>query len=439
MATVLWAPNAAAIPAVTQVQVTNVSVGGTLVATINTKTIVYTVVTGDTATTAAAAWFALLNASTVPAEFGEITWANPSVGVVTATAKTAGVPFFGMTGGLVFSATGGCTVLQTTAKANSSPSDVGNPLNYLRNNVNALPQNGDDLTIANTGTPMLWNLDALQNVLLNSLTRWQTFTGAIGLLTNNPNGYREYRPTYLKLKGGPGGSSSSGSPGGGGAVLQVLLGFGVNGSGPTLERYDFQGILTSCTVLASGTPTDTYAIRLLGTNAANSLVVSGSTVAVAMLPGEVAALASAKVSNGACLSLGPGCAVSGAVTVGAAGLDLNCPVGSLLAQDGSQVIQGTVAPNQTLTYTGFTLKNGSSLTWLSPSSLNLTLQTSSTFDKSQDQRSMTMTGLTIDVDSCVVNDPYNAIVFASQIVCNNRLGTGPFRFAAGRNVTYTNP
>lgn len=431
-----WWPNAQATQMVVQATVNTVAVGGQLIATINGATVSYTCVTGDTTTTAATNWYQLLAASTTPPEFQEETWTNPGNGNVRATAKEAGTPFAGITGGLVFSATGGCAVTQTTVTANSSPSDAANPKNWLRNNLNTLPQNNDDLVVADASVGILWNLDtAFPNVALATYTRYQSFTGTVGLNEVNPNGYQEYRATYLKMKGGgSSGSSSSPSGGGSGNVFNVVLGFG-GGSGPQRERYDFQSQQINVAALASGQPLDAYAVRILGSNAANVVTVVNTSVGVAMIPAETATLASATVSAGGSISLGPAVTFTGTLTVNGGAAAVNCLVNSLLAQDGAQIFQGTVAGNLRIDYPLWTLKNGSSATWLSGSNIaSLILQTRSTFDKSRDLRPMNLNALSIEVDTCLLSDPNNVITFAGPVQMVNALQSGPFRFAPGRTL-----
>src|ERR1700683_4119009 len=71
--------------------VTGVNPGDTLSAVIHTKSGAYTCISGDPTTTAATGWLALLQASTAPPEFQQLTWS--SVGpLITAVATTAGTP-----------------------------------------------------------------------------------------------------------------------------------------------------------------------------------------------------------------------------------------------------------------------------------------------------------------------------------------------------------
>ena len=157
-----------------------------------------------------------------------------------------------------------------------------------------------------------------------------------------------------------------------------------------------------------------------------------------MAPAETATLASATVGTGGGLALGPGVTFTGALTSTGGLVDLNCTPATLLAQGQSQVVQGSVAANLSMTYQSITLKGQSSLTWLSPSNITtLLMQTGSSFDKGQDVRPMQIGTLTIDVNDCIVNDPFNAITWVNPVVFNNALATGPFRFAPGRTARFT--
>ncbi len=439
MATTQWVANAQSVSQVVTITVTGVAVGGTLVATINGKNIVYTCVVGDTIATAVTAWLALLSAAaTTPAEFAELSWASPTASTITATASVPGTPFAGMTGGLTTSATGGATLTQTATTPNQSPSDIIDPRNWLRNGVAALPQTGDDVIVANSDTPLLWNLAGLGGVLLNSYTRWQSFTATIGLPEINENGYLEFRPTYLKLAGASSSSSSSSVSGGGaGSVFNMLLGYGP-GSGPGRERYDVGTTQTNVIVLAAGAALDDYSIRLLGTNVANTLTVMNTSVGVAALPAETASLASAQVDGGGLLSLGTGVTFGGTLTLTGGAAQINCAIPTIVAQQGSQIAQGTQANALVLNYPSVVLKGGSSATWLSGSNVTtLTLQTSSVFDKSGSLAPMTVGTLSLEVDSCSFLDPFSSVTFTQPVVLVNALQTGPFAFAAGRTFRIT--
>jgi hypothetical protein len=412
-----WTGNSQNIAMQVSLTVTSVATGGTLTATMNGKNVTYTCLSSDTTLTAAAAWQALLaNTATSPPEINEQSW-SVNGAVVTATASTPGTPFAGMTGGLTSSAAGGAGVTQTTVTPNSSQSDVNNPANWLRAGSPGIPQNGDDVVVASSNIPLLWNLDALAAVTFNSYTRWQSFTGTIGLPVQNPNGYLEYRPTYFQFAGS-------------GAGFTMILGQG-QGGGPSRERYNVGSQQTTLVVLASGSAADNYAVCFLGTNAANVITAQNTTLGVAMTPGEVATIASASVDGGGGVALGSGVMFSGDLTLINASAVVNCNVASLDAQQGSQVVVGSLG----LTYAAVSAVGGSNIQWQSNSTITaLVLQTSSIFDKSQDLRPIVITDSTIDGDTCQINDPGNAITYTNPTTIRNVIQSGPFIVGVGRSV-----
>lgn len=438
-----WAPNQASVAQVETYTFSAPSgVGNTYVATHNGKSVTYSSVSGDTATTAATGLFALLSASGIPAEFGEVTFANPSAGVVTATAKVAGTPFANVTvngvagQGLVLSTgnglANGIATVHTTP--NASQSDVNDAQNWLRvtapaPGVRQVPQNGDDLVVNNTSVPMLWNLDRLSSLQANTYTRWQSFTGTVGLPEDNPGGYAEWRATYFKFNG-PQGSVPSGG-------LQMVLGQGTAGSGPTRERYNLQSSQVTMTVLAAGPAADEYGVRFLGAHTANAFTLLGSvSLGVAMLNGEVSSMSSSTVDGGASLGIGAGVTWTAAstLTMYSGSAILAAAPATLLLTNGSQA---TVVKDL-LTWATVTLQGGSALTWLAGGTVTtLTMTTSSTMDKSQDARLLTITNSTIDGDSCTIDDPLNAIVFTNATSVKQQVSSGPFRFTGTRTVKVT--
>jgi hypothetical protein len=431
MATVQWTGGG---PSQTQVEtatVTGVAAGGTLTATIGVHSVTYVCTSGDTTASAAQSLFNLLTAAGVPGEFAELVYDNPSNGVITVTSPTSGYPFtIAFVGGL------GASISQAHTTANLSPSDVTLAANWLRNGVAALPQNGDDLVIANSSIPLLWNLDKLFIIPL-SVTRYQSFTGTIGLPDQNPAGYLEYRATDLTL-GTAGSSSSLGGGGGGGgsipAQTTMLLGAGTTGGGPGRERYNLQGQKTVLTVLASGSALDATAVRFRGTNGANTVSVVSTSLGIALGATETSSFSSAVVGGGGTLVTGGIVTVSGAVTVTGGSAVLASAPPTLNALSGSQI---TVTAAEA-TFPAILAANGSQFTWLSDSTVTtLTLRTGSFFDKSQDPRAMTITNLTIDVDTAVVNDPMNTITYTNAAVCNNAASGGPFLFGSGRTLKLT--
>ncbi len=454
MTTTFWNGNGQSTAQSVSGTVNAVPVGGngTLTATVGTKSLTYVTLSTDTITTAASNLEALLSdTTTAPPEFNQITF-SVSGNVVYAEAATPGVPF-----SLQFTSGQGASITQNTVANNSSPSDVWNPNNWIRGGFlggsPGLPQNGDDVVLSNSSVPLLYNLNMLAAVQFNSFTRWQSFQGTVGLPEWNPNGYWEYLPTYFQFSGPPSGT------------LTLLLGQGTSGTGPQRERYNVGNQLTQLDLLQSGSPLDAFAVRFLGTNGGNIIQQVGSSLGVAMLVGEQAALSSAIVDGAGLLGLGAGVIYgssisgssifgsssgsarksssssgsSGSATPTSTGLvqiingqaQIYSAPGSLLVDSGSQVLVQGVG----LTYPSVTVSSNSTLTWISNSGIgNLLLVNGSVFNKSQDVQKMTIAAATIDANSCQVLDPNNAIVWGSPIVLNNSLQSGPFILGRGRQL-----
>jgi hypothetical protein len=417
LATVFWNPTLAPVAETDTLTVAGTpALNNTISAVVgvapNTSTITYTLSGADTAITAAASLFALIEAS-LSAMFGEITFSYVAgSAVITATASTPGVPFT-----LASSATGGgATITHAVVTANVSPSDVNAAANWSRSGAQSLPQNGDDVVIQDSAVPLLWNLGSLSAVTFNSLTRWQSFTGTIGLPEFNGNNYVEYRPTYFKF-------GVNASP------INVNLGVGVLGSGPSRERYDAGTNQITWNVLNSGSPADDYAVRILNVNASSTLAVQNTSVGVAMQPGEVSTLASAKVDGGGSISLGSGVTITTASLNGAIGY-VNTPC-TVTASNGSQL----TVQSEGGTFAAVTLQGGSNCQWLSDSTITtLKVQTGSTFDKSGDLRSVTVTNSTVDGDTTQVLDPNSSISWTNATNVTNQVTSGPFTFGAGRTI-----
>lgn len=441
MPTTYWSPNQAAIKQVeTYTFSAPNSVGNTYTATINGKSVTYSSVSGDTAATVATELFELLNASeSIAPELTEIEFANPSDGVITATAREAGTPFANVPGtsaGLVLSTgnglANGIATVHTTA--NASPSDINDAQNWLRvtapaPGVRSLPQNGDDVIISDSDVPLLWNLDQLAAVQFNTYTRWQSFTGTIGLPESNPGGYAEWRATYFKFVG-PQGSVPSGG-------LHIVLGYDSgSGTGPTRERYNVGSQKTTLTILAAGQAQDDYGVRFLGVHTQNTFsLLGGVSLGIAVTPGETSQISSSSVGNG---ELGVGVGVTwtvGSVLSMYGGRALINSAPATISQANGSIV--TIATDQ-LTWADITLQNGSTLVMLAGGTItNLTMTTSSILDKTGDARVLTITNSTIDGDTCIVNDPLNSITFTNATSVKQRVGSGPFRFTGTRTVKVT--
>lgn len=441
MPTAFWSPNQAAVAQVrTYTFTAPSSVGNTYNATLNGKTVTYSSIAADTAALVATALFNLLNTNSgIAAEFTEISFANPSDGVMTATAKTPGTPFAGVPGtdkGLVLSTGNGLANGITTADTtpNKSPSDVNDAQNWLRvtspaPGVRAIPVNGDDVEVSNTSIPMLWNLDQLAAVQFNTYTRWQSFTGTIGLPENNPAGYKEWRATYFKFVG-PQGSVPSGG-------LVMVLGQGKSGTGPTRERYNVGSQKTTLNILAAGQAADEYGVRFLGVHTANTFtLLGGVSLGIAMNDGEISTITSSTVDGNSELGLGSGLTWTAASTLtmyGGSAIMYAAPA-TLALNNGASV----VIAKDSLTWTAITARGSSSMNWLAGGTITtLTLETGSSLDKSADLRPLTITNSTIDGDTCRINDPLNTITWTNATSVKQQVTSGPFQFTGTRTVKVT--
>lgn len=435
--TTYWSPNQAAVAQVeTYTFSAPNSVGNTYSATINGKVVTYSSASGDTAAAVATALLALLQAASGVPELSEITFANPSGGVLTATANAAGTPFANVTvngvagQGLVLSTGNGLSNGIATAhtQASLSPSDAGDAKNWLRYNMTStppvatrsLPQNGDNVVVGATATPILWNADALAAVQFNTYTRQQDMTGQVGLPLVNASGYQEWRACYFRMSG-PQGSVPAGG-------LQVVLGApGAGGSGPSFESYNVGSQLATLTVLGGGV------VNFLGVHALNSFESIAGTLNVAVNPGEVATLNTSAAYSGAVVNVGSGVAwtAAAALTLNGAGATLNAAPATLALSNGASASVTT----DMLTWAAVTAQGTSTLTWLAGGTItSLTLSTGSVLDKSGDPRALTVTNATLDGDTCQVLDPLGAVSWTNAATVKQQVSAGPFTFTGPRTV-----
>jgi hypothetical protein len=279
-----------------------------------------------------------------------------------------------------------------------------------------LPQNTDDVVLQNSSVPIMWNVGSLSAVTFNSLTRWQSYEGQVGLPDINPNGYVEYRPKYFKF-------GVNASP------ITVLLGANDTGSGPTLERYDPGANQVAWVVQGAGSASQDYNIYLLGTNASNTFKGTGTTVALAINPGETGKLTSPSMDGGGQLDWGAGATIAGTATyTNATGTIDALPATALDVYAGSQVTVLTTGG----TLTTLNASDGSNVTWNSNSTITtLNLLKSSTFDKSGDLRATTITAAVIDAN-CTIRDPNSVLTVTNGTTINGQVQSGWFQTGTGR-------
>jgi hypothetical protein len=171
----------------------------------------------------------------------------------------------------------------------------------------------------------------------------------------------------------------------------------------------------------------------LGTNASNTLAVSGTSVGVAMLPAEVSTIASATVDGGGSLDLGTGVTFSGALTFTNGSGSIFCNPGSLLLYSGSTVT--VTLPATSATFATVTVSDGSTLTWLAGGTIStLTMTNAGTFDKGSDLQAVTVTASTIDGGTCQILDPNNCLTYTGATAIVGQITAGPFVTGTGRTV-----
>src|SRR5579872_4832055 len=197
MSTKRWAGGAPATA-----QLNTITVGGSAATSqvysivIGNQTVSYTALVSDTNTTIATALQLLLVASTIP-QFLEVTWTNPSAGVIVGTANTPGYPFTNTS-----SATGTGTLVTVITTACTGPNHFSNAANWFGN---AVPVSTDDIVFDFGAIPLRYDISQAA-IIPNSLTFWMSYQSpdGIGLPAVNVFGasaYPEYRPTYLALGG----------------------------------------------------------------------------------------------------------------------------------------------------------------------------------------------------------------------------------------------
>ena len=346
---------------------------------------------GDTdVSTTAAALVVLLNLST-DARFSTITWTNPSVGNITGTADTAGVPFVAAlteTG----AGTGSVTDFSDTT-ASSGPNHVDTAGNW---SLGAVPVDADDVVVENSAVDMLYGLDQ-SDVELTSLIIRSTFTGTIGLPRTNAGGYVEYRDRYLKISG---------------------TDTAINGSGSERINIDFVTDQVSCVVNGSGAAAEEGVppILLLGSNASNVLTVNKGNVGVAFHAGETATFLTCKVgyitnpSSDATITFGPGTTL-GTVTIGGGTTIIGCDVTTVTYTSGTAEIAGVA------TVTTLNVRSARFYYRSTGTATTINVTGGAAIDFSRDSRSRTVTNANVNLSSgAVIFDPNYTVTWTNGII-----------------------
>lgn len=273
MATKTWVGLAKTVRQVQTVTVTAGDAATTYTVTINGKVASYT--GSATVATIAAGLYAACAAMTA-GEFTELTFAYTSGASFTITGPTDGTPFTATAG--VSGGTG--TVSSAATTAAGSPNDASLAANY---SGGSLPSASDTLVFENSDVSVLYGLTGLAAIGLAAVIRRVSFTGTIGLPDLNANGYPEYRTKDLSVNAPSITVEQSGQD----QAQQIRLNV-VTGSATTL------------TVIgdAAGGQVGSEAVEVRGMPASSVLNVSGGSVAVAPLAGQVCTVATLRGLNG---------------------------------------------------------------------------------------------------------------------------------------------
>lgn len=377
-----------------------ITVGGTWLAgetcsvTINTKTLTFTVVSGATdITDVIAGMLALLQASTAPGEFQQITWASTST-TITGTGKTDGQHH---TISVAETSVSGTFTDATTTTADG-------PKNVTAANMSgaALPSASDTLGIENSSVDLLYDLDALSGTTLAKTEIKSSYLGNIGLERQNGSGstaYEEYLPRFLQLNS-----------------TELLIGQG-DGAGSSRLLIDLEAVQSAVEVLktANSNVDGLYALRIKGTHASNTLLVNGAAqVDIAPYDGDSATFLTLTVAAGTVRT-------SQRTTLGTVNLQ-----GSGTLEIFSDAALSAI--------TAINLQGSSTLTLLGDNAITtVTLLDGATLD---DRGSGTITNLNKG-PKANYTDENSAVAVGGRIITNTTLAAGSGKFIA-RKVTFTN-
>ncbi len=393
MGTLLWRGDAPAVAQVSTATITGDDATTTYKITINGK-VVSVLGTGSGVNATASALKAALASSTIP-EFQEVTW-TVSTATITGTAATPGVPFTATS-----SVSGGAgTIGAVSTTAGQGPNDWSVAANW---STGVIPANGDDVYIQNSTSPILYGL-AQSGVALNSINGDSTFTGTGGLPRYNPNGYLEYRPTYLAI--GASTANLGTNPGAGAGSGRFKIDFG---SGATVVN-----------VFGTGSPADPGlpALIIKGTNITSLNCQSGS-IGVAIEAGNVSTITTVRIgwissqATDVNLTLGAGCTLT---TIDQEGgfLTLNSTVATLINFGGTASVFGSG------TITTLDVEEGGTVNyWSSGTITTATGGYGSTLNFDGDRRTKIVTNMTL---YGTLNDRAHVVTHTNPVSTPNGVG-----------------
>lgn len=359
-------------------------------------------VAGDTnaATTASDLQSAL--SSSLYGEFQRVNWTVSSA-VITGTSVQEGEPFTATA-----SVSGGTgTVSQATTVTNTSPNDVGDANNW---SAATLPVTGDSIVIENTDASLLWNLDALAAVDIASCRVLQTFTGNIGLPTDNINGYVEYRPTEFQMQ-----------------TCTVLYEEQATNLDAGSRKYNVGANACTATFIGNGSGSlGSEVTWWRGTHASNVLNTDGASVVLAALESYTATVATISSVNGSVVRGGVGLGAVTTFTSTDSAFDIQSNV-TTLTIDGSNsqwITRNTMTVGTLTAYagSGTDLSNGTWTTFLLGSQTN-----TASIDFSQDKRAKTITNKVNIYKGSTFNDPDGRVTMSANFtIPKGRIGDVTF-------------
>jgi len=275
MAMVRFRGDAAPVAQETHVTPANVGVGDEFRLTINGRTVSF-VATAATVAHVTAGLTSAWNGAGL-AEFAEASAIDRGT-FVELKADLAGRPFAVAASTVDGDGSNTQTLTVSTVVPSAGPQHWDTASNW---STGTLPTDGDEVVLENSNVELLYGLDQ-GAVTLGSLTINKSYGGKIGLPVNNPNGYVEYRQSYLKI-----------------GATTVLVGAGI-GPGSGRLKLDTGTAATSVNVSHTGPPESGgpgVAMLWKGMHASNQLTVIKGSVGIGLLAGESATLASLRVGQ----------------------------------------------------------------------------------------------------------------------------------------------
>jgi len=384
MATPLWSGNSLEVK-----QVTEWDFGGawiateTITITINGKAL--DVLAGSTMIATIIATVQAALADITDDDFDAIEWTEDTVSKVIGEAVVAGIPF-----SVTFSTDSAAgTITPSTTTANKSKNDWGNADCYDGN----VPVSTDTPKFANSSVSVRHGLDQ-SGVTLDSLDVLASYTGDIGQLRypSSPafGPYKGTSDRYLNI-----------------GITDLLIGFG-EGAGSQLLYFDVAAVQLNALINKTAIPTngETYAVKLLGTNANNVVTVNSGRVAIADEPDQVSTVLTLNVGQktnpaDSLVFCGPGVTLT----------TLNASGGTTILESGATTLNiygGTVEIVEGA-YTNVNVFGGT-LVWKTPGTVGtLKIFDDGHVDCTKDMRAKTVTNSVQMTEGTTLDDPYGTI------------------------------